>query len=119
MEVAHAGGRPLGDEHPHFVALEPARLGRLVRLEALGQDERLKRAHAPTAGVTRLAWKRPLSSGGGRSEMSSPGNASWCIWVFMSPGSTAWTRSCGCSAARIRVICSSAAFDEPYPPQPS
>ena len=25
--------------------------------------------------------------------MSSPGNASWCICVFMSPGSTAWTRS--------------------------
>ena len=55
-EVAHAAGRPLGHEHPHLVALEPARLGRLVRLEALGEDERLKRAHAPTAGATRLAW---------------------------------------------------------------
>ena len=30
-----------------------------------------------------------LCSGGGRSEMSSPGNASWCMRVFMSPGSTA------------------------------
>ena len=29
------------------------------------------------------------SSGAGRSEMSSPGNASWCICVRMSPGSTA------------------------------
>ena len=28
-----------------------------------------------------------LSSGGGRSEMSSPGNARWCMTVRMSPGS--------------------------------
>jgi hypothetical protein len=27
-----------------------------VRLEALGKDERLEGAHAPTAGATRLAW---------------------------------------------------------------
>jgi len=75
-EVAHPPGRPLGHEHPHLVALEPARLGRLVGLEALGEDERLQRAHrersgrgstrdhgramtrchAPTAGAIRLAW---------------------------------------------------------------
>ena len=29
------------------------------------------------------------ASGSGRSEMSSPGNAAWCISVRMSPGSTA------------------------------
>ena len=54
-----------------------------------------------------------LSSGGGRSEMSSPGKASWCIWVRMSPGSTQYTRRPGCSAAKIAVSCSSAAFDDP------
>ena len=34
-------------------------------------------------------------AGSGRSEMSSPGKASWCICVRMSPGSTAYTRSRG------------------------
>ena len=34
-------------------------------------------------------------SGSGRSEMSSPGNASWCIAVRMSPGSTAYARQAG------------------------
>ena len=33
--------------------------------------------------------------------------------VRMSPGSTAYTRSSGCSAASTLVSCSSAAFDEP------
>jgi hypothetical protein len=51
--------------------------------------------------------------GSGRSEMSSPGKASWCISVRMSPGSTTNTRSCGRSAASTADNCSSAAFDEP------
>ena len=38
-------------------------------------------------GVRLLVAHR--SDGGGRSEMSSPGNASWCMRVRMSPGSTA------------------------------
>ena len=81
---------------------EPARLGRLVRLEARRQLER-ERAHADdlrparargsgrSAARPRSARAGPgtLSSGGGRSEMSSPGNASCCICVRMSPGSTA------------------------------
>ena len=36
-----------------------------------------------------------LASGGGRSEMSSPGKASWCICVRMSPGSMVSTRRSG------------------------
>src|SRR6266550_3847877 len=33
-----------------------------------------------------------LTSGNGRSLISSPGNASWCICVRISPGSTQYTR---------------------------
>ena len=78
------------------------------------------RGSAHSAVLPSISASRPgtLSSGGGRSEMSSPGNASWCIRVRMSPGSTVSTRNDGCSAARIAESCSSAAFDEPYPPQP-
>ena len=52
-------------------------------------------------------------SGSGRSEMSSPGNASWCMRVRMSPGSNVYTCTSGSSAPRMLPICSSAAFDEP------
>ena len=58
-EVAHAAGRPLGHEHPHLVALEPARLGRLVRLEALGKDERRSALTPPPPA-------RPRSPGSAR-----------------------------------------------------
>src|SRR6266571_1702572 len=57
-------------------------------------------------------------SGSGRSEMSSPGNACWCRSVRMSPGSNPYTLRSGRSAARTAVSWSSAAFAEPYPPQP-
>jgi MFS family permease len=52
-------------------------------------------------------------AGSGRSEMSSPGNASWCMTVRMSPGSTLYTAYSGCSTAKTLVSCSSAAFDAP------
>ena len=35
--------------------------------------------------------------------MSSPGNAAWCIAVRMSPGSTAYARMPGSSAASVSV----------------
>ena len=54
-----------------------------------------------------------LASGSGRSEMSSPGKASWCICVRMSPGSMVSTRIAGCSAASTRPMWSSAAFVAP------
>ena len=56
---------------------------------------RRRRARAPgsarSAARRRSAPAAPArsSSGSGRSEMSSPGNASWCMRVRMSPGSTA------------------------------
>ena len=56
-----------------------------------GLDELARRGSAPLGSSPSISASRPgtLSSGGGRSEMSSPGNASWCIRVRMSPGSTA------------------------------
>ena len=64
----------------------------------------------PRSGRAARARSR---SGSGRSEMSSPGNASWCISVRMSPGSTTRTRRSGRSTASTRLACSSAAFDAP------
>src|SRR5690606_12348500 len=60
-----------------------------------------------TAGAT--------SSGSGRSLMSSPGKAAWCIWVRMSPGSmaTAPTPVPASSLARVWVIRSRAALLAP------
>ncbi len=89
------------DHQAHLVAREPARLGRLGGLEPGGQIEG-EGAHT-RAPATSWARQRPLArspvisasspgtlcSGSGRSEMSSPGNASWCMRVRMSPGSTA------------------------------
>ena len=49
-------------------------------------------------------------SGSGRSLMSSPGKASWCICVRRSPGSTAYQWMSGSSAASVSVRCSSAAL---------
>ena len=74
---------------------------RLRSLEPLRQHE-VECPHAE-ASAKSAARNRPLGgrvaisrssagttvSGSGRSEMSSPGNAAWCISVRMSPGSTA------------------------------
>ena len=79
------------------------------------------------AGMRSAARYRPLGirslislrnagttdSGSGRSEMSSPGNASWCICVRRSPGSTRQTRTATSSAARTLQACSSAALAAP------
>src|SRR4051812_9956358 len=64
--------------------------------------------------------KGVVTSGSGRSEMSSPGNASWCIRVRMSPGSTvtADTPRSRSSAASVLVSSSSAALLAPYGPHP-
>ena len=102
--VQNPACRPHRDHQPDAVAREAARLGRLAGLERLGEFER-GRAHPGTslagrapgpgsgrwAGSPSISASSPgtLSSGSGRSEMSSPGNASWCIRVRMSPGSTA------------------------------
>ena len=53
------------------------------------------------------------ASGSGRSEMSSPGKACWCIRVRRSPGSTHQTRTRLSSAARTLLACSSAALAAP------
>ena len=44
--------------------------------------------------------------------MSSPGKASWCIRVFMSPGSTHHTLTAASSAASTRLHCSKAALEQ-------
>src|SRR5262249_54099424 len=118
------------DHQPDAVAPPTPGLGRLVRLqrgrqlELQGGPVERRRAHRVTSSPT--AWRPlgrapstsvrtpgPLSSGGGRSEMSSPGNASWCISVRMSPGSTQYTFTPVSSAARTLDSCSRAAFDDP------
>ena len=91
--------------------VRPGRRRELVRGEAVGGLRRsprhLRDLARPVAAAGRspsIRASRPgtLSSGGGRSEMSSPGKASWCICVRMSPGSTQYTRSPGCSAREDR-----------------
>ena len=81
---------------------QAARLRRRGGLEGVGELEG-ERAHASTRargrgrGSARSAGRRRAARGArgrspraaARSEMSSPGNASWCICVRMSPGSTA------------------------------
>ena len=107
-----------------------ALLGGRVRLEAVGQLER-ERPHARLRrGRARRSvhWEgRPRRApstrgrsprGGSRSETSSPGKASCCSCVFMSPGSTAYTRRSGRSTARTLVSCSSAAFSSRSRPSP-
>jgi hypothetical protein len=93
--------------------LQPVRLRRLCMLPALRREARNRTDLWPTwwpsHGTTLLPRYRPLGapearrrridgttdSGSGRSEMSSPGKASWCISVRMSPGSTAYTFTSG------------------------
>ena len=60
----------------------------------------------------RAAAARPCP-GSGRSEMSSPGKASWCIRVRMSPGSTAYVVS-PVSAPKVCTRWSRAALAAPY-----
>src|SRR5438309_169722 len=61
------------------------------------------------------AQKGRVTSGRGRSEMSSSGNACWCICVRMSPGSTATTEipSGLSSAANVFERSSSPALLDP------
>ena len=98
--------------HPHGVAPAERQLRRLCRLQLRRQHEVVEvdgrgvddRASRPRRDEARRRRRRgsgrsarrcrsrariagTLCSGGGRSEMSSPGKASWCICVRMSPGS--------------------------------
>src|SRR2546422_1363873 len=61
-----------------------------------------------------------VTSGRGRSLMSCPGNASWCICVRRSPGSTATTPTPASRSSFASVLLrrSSAALLLPYPPHP-
>ena len=109
----------LGNQHPHGVACQAACLGWLGGLEVGGQVERQPagsglasvmvaafttapaavRRHGTCRWVaTSLSRRRNAGttvSGSGRSEMSSPGNAAWCISVRMSPGSNQYTLHVG------------------------
>ena len=95
------------DQQPHLVPAQAPRFGWLRRLERLagssnsttgsGAEQRWSRRHRHRLGPVSAARQvtidqasRPgtATSGGGRSEMSSPGNASWCSRVRRSPGST-------------------------------
>ena len=90
---------------------------------------RLMRVWPPAAaGGSRCAARyRPLGSrsatsrvnagttacGQGRSEMSSPGKARWCMSVRRSPGSAHQTRTASSSAASTFEACSRAALAAP------
>ena len=94
--------------------------GHLDVEDAIGEGERAPSCHlqrvrrrprrgtGPTGRGPAMSARRPgtLASGSGRSEMSSPGKASWCICVRMSPGSTRSTRRSGRSAPRMAASCS-------------
>ena len=122
-EVGEAGvhrrrRRPTADQQPHVVAPSPRASGGSCAscsassakssgwvvsgrghgcLGSAGATARVPgSAHSGASPVDRGRPGRARSrSGSGRSEMSSPGNASWCISVRMSPGSTTSTRSVG------------------------
>src|SRR6185312_8526215 len=130
-------GVDVGDQQPHVVTPEAARFGRLTRLEVRRQLEpgahtrcshRASSCCAANRSPLTLAgsWSNSqfqngaVTEGSGRSEMSAPGNASWCMRVRMSPGSTmtADTPSPRSSAASVFVSSSSAALLAPYGPQP-
>ena len=57
------------------------------------------RSRPPAGAVEQPQEAGTTVSGSGRSQMSSPGKASWCMAVRMSPGSNAYTRRSGSSAA--------------------
>ena len=63
--------------------------------------------------VTSLTNAGTTEEGSGRSEMSSPGKASWCMSVRRSPGSAHQTRTVGSSAASTFEACSRAALAAP------
>src|SRR2546422_1788995 len=127
-----------GDEKPHVVPPPAPLLGRDPREQALGSiEDEFGSPHAGTSQTSAWARYRPpvtdiggwershaqngsVTSGSGRSEMSSPGKASWCIFVRMSPGSTLTmpTPSFLSSTARAFEIRSSAALLAPYTPHP-
>ncbi len=98
-DVVDAVGR--ADQQPHLVARQAALLGR-ARGEGGGGEagarglveeghHRSSARYRPDPGraSSRVSSRGTTVSGSGRSEMSSPGKASWCIAVRMSPGSTA------------------------------
>ena len=101
---ARRGRRPSDTSSRTSSRPATAHLGRLVRFERRDRagsdsaDSSVAVMTSPptsryaTAGLDRRrsSATRPGHdrSGSGRSEMSSPGNASWCISVRMSPGST-------------------------------
>src|SRR4051812_24768651 len=124
-----------GDEQAYFVAPEAARLRRFGGLEGRRQLEVRNYtccSHRASSCCAANRWPRRVSaswsisqfqngtviSGSGRSEMSSSGNASWCMRVRMSPGSTstADTPSSCSSVASVRVSSSNAALLAPYGP---
>ncbi len=109
-----------GDGEAHAVARETPCLGWHRRVAAGGQVEagadalgvagvlRVGGGHAPTPSRSAARCRPPgrsstssrtsagtAVSGRGRSEMSSPGKAAWCMAVRRSPGSTLCTRSGG------------------------
>src|SRR5271169_757648 len=83
-------------------------------------DNKSAARYRPEAGRVSMSRSNAgtTDSGSARSEMSSPGNAAWCISVRMSPGSKTYTGRAEASAASTADSWSSAAFDEPYPPHP-
>src|SRR5581483_1630612 len=131
---------PVGRAHEeaHVVAGGAAHFGRRAGEERLGPLEaKLLRVLGATSQRVACAWYlRPLTSrgsrsrshaqkgsvalGSGRSPMSWPGYASWCIRVRMSPGSTLTkpTPEARFSSASVRVARSSAALLAPYAPHP-
>ena len=92
-------------EQPHLVAAAGRALPAVRRLRAMSAGERsitpaAAIVHPPAAprtarrGSSAGSWSNSqfqngdVTSGSGRSEMSVAGNASWCMRVRMSPGST-------------------------------
>src|SRR5215213_3867093 len=97
------------DKEAHLISRHAARFRRFGRLQFWRDRERneriVERHHRsapPATAMSCCAWNRPEggaslirrrnagagTSGPGRWERSTPGSASWCITVFMSPGST-------------------------------
>ena len=128
-QQAHVVARPLPAE------LGRRRSGRLVGVverdgrvlgrgpscrEHLGHGDVGRARRRPRGGRCSTSASRcgTTVSGSGRSEMSSPGKASWCIGVRMSPGSTAYVDR-PVSSPKVSTRWSSAALEAPYAPQVS
>src|SRR5512133_1510385 len=116
------------DHEPDAIAPQPAELGRLGRRTVVRRGEvregpggqhgaHSDRVFSASVTATSAARYRPLGrpelirattmgatvSGSGRSLMSSPGNAAWCMAVRMSPGSKLYQVNSGSSAAHVSV----------------